>query len=104
MVQAQASSQNTGRGTTAKGQTNTAAKKFGSAARKDSVATPPPAQIVFECFECGIPCQVDPKLGVNALPKNMVLIPTAQPTAQSTDGNYTGDVSTTGATKPTQAK
>ena len=33
-----------------------------------------PSPIVFECFECGIPCQVDPKMGVNALPKNMVLI------------------------------
>ena len=34
-----------------------------------------PQTIVFECFECGIPCQIDPKLGVNGLPKNMVLIP-----------------------------
>jgi len=33
-----------------------------------------PQAIVFECFECGVPCQIDPKLGINSLPKNMVLI------------------------------
>ena len=37
-----------------------------------------PQTVVFECFECGIPCQIDPKMGVNALPKNMVLIQAAQ--------------------------
>ena len=48
--------------------------------RKDSAlpitsGTVTPSAIVFECFDCGIPCQIDPKIGVNALPKNMVLIP-----------------------------
>ena len=29
---------------------------------------------IFDCFECGIPCPVNNDMGINALPKNQVLI------------------------------
>ena len=64
--------------------------------------TTTPQAVVFECFQCGLPCQIDPKLGVGALPKNMVLIP--PPSGFSTDAANTVDMSTAAATKPTQSR
>ena len=29
---------------------------------------------IIDCFECGLPCQVNNEMGINALPKNQVLI------------------------------
>ena len=65
-----------------------------------------PQALVFECFECGIPCSIDPKMGVSALPRNMVLIKAVEAASekQSTGGETGAGESTsagTGVTKST---
>lgn len=78
-------------------------RKSAAAVREKTGGAATPQSIVFECFECGIPCQIDPKLGVNGLPKNMVLIPPqSAATIQAETTTATAELSTTGATKPTQ--
>ena len=61
---------------------------WGDKTRNEAMATP--QALVFECFECGIPCSVDPKIGVQALPKNLVLLKSvAQAKATGSAGGAT---------------